>query len=65
MIQAASTEPEVLTREQAARKAQVSQATIDRSIAAGQLKVRRIGRRVLITKAAFTKWLEDESTPVS
>ncbi len=51
---------QTLTRDQAARAAQVSVATIDRAIASGQLRVKRVGRRVLITRNAFTQWLSDE-----
>lgn len=52
---------EVFTRAQAARKAQVSLCTLDRAIKAGDLRVKRLSRKILIPRSAFYEWINGES----
>lgn len=49
-----------LTREQAAISAQVGLSSIDRAIRLGKLKVKKIGRRVIILESEFKRWLESD-----
>lgn len=46
------------SREEAARKVGVSLDTIRRAINKGDLKAKRIGRRISITDDALRDWLE-------
>ena len=57
----AAMEIETLTRQQAARSAQVGLSTLDRAIQRGELRVKRAGRRVVILRSEFVRWLQGDS----
>ncbi len=54
-------EIDTLTRQQAARKAQIGLSTLDRAIQRGEIKVKRAGRRVVILQSEFARWLQGDS----
>lgn len=61
---ATQTQIETLTRQQAARTAQVGLSTLDRAIQRGELRAKRIGRRVVILQTEFVRWLQCDSQAV-
>lgn len=56
---------DVLTRTEAAKAARVSRSTIDRWISTGHLPVIRLGRRVLVTRAALSALLDAATVPAT
>ena len=57
----------VLTREETAGALRLSLRTVDNLIARGELRVRRVGRRVLIPTDEVTRFangVRDEATPL-
>jgi excisionase family DNA binding protein len=51
-------EPMFLTREDAAREANVSLDTIRRAINKGSLRAKKVGRRYLVDRAALREWFD-------
>ena len=53
----------LLTRDEAARNARISQPTLDAAIKAGDVAVARFGRRVLVVAESLNAWIESRTTP--
>jgi excisionase family DNA binding protein len=52
---------EYLTRQEVVTMTSLSITTVDRLIRAGQLRVLRVGRRVLIPRQVFQEWLQAQA----
>ncbi len=58
MTEAATLTPIAYSRRDAAKVSGVSVAELDRHIAAGDIDVRRVGRRVVVPRVALLRWLD-------
>lgn len=54
-----TSQPNAVTRDEAAERLKVSKSTLDRLIANGELRAKRIGRRVVISDDEITRYLTD------